>query len=220
MDLIIILLILAIPGIAQLKVMSSYNKYKKVENKMNITGQEVAQKILSNNGLSNVYVVETEGNLSDHYDPTRKVVRLSKDIFHGTSIAAMSIAAHEVGHAIQDKDGYFFMRVRSMIFPVVNIATQFSYIVLVIGIILGALDLVYLGIALTAMGLIFQIVTLPVEFDASRRAKIELEKTYNIEKTEQKGVARMLSAAAMTYVAGVLASALNILRLLMMVRRD
>lgn len=219
-DLIFILAILAIPAIAQFRVSSSYSKYKKQENSLHISGQEVAEKILKNNGLDSIYVVETEGNLTDHYDPTRKVVRLSKDIFHGTSVAALSIAAHEVGHAIQDKDGYFFMRLRSFIFPIVNVATQFSYIILLIGIFLGAIDLIYLGIAFTALGLIFQIVTLPVEFDASARAKKEIEKTFNIDSKEASGVSNMLGAAAMTYVAGVLSSALNIIRLLMMIRND
>lgn len=214
-DLIFILLILLIPAIAQGYVSSSFSKYKKIENKEHLSGQEVAEKILKNNDLNNVYVVETEGSLTDHYDPTRKVVRLSKEIFHGTSIAAMSIAAHEVGHAIQDKENYIFLKIRSFIYPVVNLGTQFSYIVLIIGILLEAMDLIWLGIALTALGLLFQVVTLPVEFDASKRAKIELEKTFNIDEQSKKGVSKMLMSAAMTYVAGVLASALNILRLVM-----
>lgn len=217
-DLVLILVILIVPAIAQIGVSTNYSKYKKKENSIGITGQEVAEKILKNNGLENIYVVETAGNLSDHYDPTRKVVRLSKDIFHGTSIASMAIAAHEVGHAIQDKDAYFFMRVRSMIFPVVNIATQFSYIVIFIGFLLEAMDLIYLGIAMTAIGLLFQVVTLPVEFDASSRAKKELDKTFNLESAEAVGVSKMLWSAAMTYVAGVLSSALNILRLILMAR--
>lgn len=219
-DFIFIILILAIPAIAQIKVTSNYSKYKKIENSLNLSGQEVAEKILSKNGLSNIYVVETEGNLSDHYDSNRKVVRLSKDIFHGTTIASLSIAAHEVGHALQDKDDYFFMRLRSLIYPVVNVGTNFSYIILVLGILLGLADLVYLGIGLTALGLIFQLITLPVEFDASSRAKKELDKIFNIKKSEQQGVSRMLGAAAMTYVAGVLASALNIIRLLLAYGRD
>lgn len=213
-DLMFIILILAIPAFAQFKVSSSYSKYKNIENKEGLCGQEVAEKILRKNGLDNVYVVETNGNLSDHYDPSRKVVRLSKDIFHGTSIASLSIAAHEVGHAIQDKENYFFLKLRSLIYPIVNVGTGLSYFIIVIGILLEALDLIYLGIAFTALGLIFQLITLPVEFDASKRAKEEIDKIFNISTDEAAGVGAMLGAAAMTYVAGVLASALNILRLL------
>lgn len=220
MDLLIILLILLLPLIAQMQVMGSYNKYKKVDNDKGLTGQEVAAEILKKNGLEHVYVVETEGNLSDHYDPSRKVVRLSKDIFHGKSVASMAIAAHEVGHAIQDKEGYVYMRFRAMIFPVVNIATQFSYIVILIGIFLEAMDLVNLGIALTALGLLFQVVTLPVEFDASKRAKSEIITVYGTSDKDNRGIQKMLSAAAMTYVAGVLASALNIIRLILATRSN
>ena len=220
MDLILILIILIIPMIAQGNIMTSYSKYKKLENNKNLSGQEVAQRILKENNLENIYIIETGGNLSDHYDPTRKVVRLSKDIFHGTSVAAMSVAAHEVGHAIQDKEGYSFFRLRSLIFPVVNIGTQFSYIVIFIGFLMQALNLIYLGIALTALGLVFQVITLPVEFDASNRAKKELDKIYNIDESDKVGVSKMLNAAALTYVAGVLASALNIIRLLLAVREN
>ncbi|MFI3260646.1 MAG: zinc metallopeptidase [bacterium] len=220
MDLILILAILSIPAIAQLQVTTSYSKYKNIENEKGLTGQEVAAEILKKNGLEKVYVVETEGNLSDHYDSSRKVVRLSKDIYNGTSIASMAVAAHEVGHAIQDKDGYTFMRIRSAIYPVVNFGTQFSYIILLIGMLLGSMDFVNLGIALTALGLVFQVVTLPVEFDASTRAKKELDSIYQVSKSDELGVKKMLDAAAMTYVAGVLASALNILRLIMATRGD
>ncbi len=219
-DLVLILLILALPLIAQFKVTSSYGKYSKLKNDKSITGQEVAEKILKANGLENVYVVETKGTLSDHYDPKRKVVRLSHDIFHGESVASMAVAAHEVGHAIQDKSGYFYMKIRSLIFPVVNIATQLSYIIIFIGFIAGALDLIYLGIGLTALGLIFQIITLPVEFDASNRAKEELAKLGISTAKDNDGISKMLGAAAMTYVAGVLASALQIVRLLLLADRD
>ncbi len=219
-DLWLFLVILIIPLIAQFKVSSSYNKYSKIKSTKAMSGQEVAEKILKKNGLDNVYVVETKGTLSDHYDPKRKVVRLSHDVFHGESISSMAVAAHEVGHAIQDKEGYFFMKVRSFIFPVVNVATQISYIIIFIGFIAGMLDLVYLGIALTALGLIFQVITLPVEFDASNRARSELAKMGLSNAKDDEGIKKMLGAAAMTYVAGVLASALQIVRLLLLADRD
>ena len=171
MDLILILVILAIPAIAQLRITTTYNRFKKVTNEKGITGQEVARKILDKNGLENIYVVEVPGNLSDHYDPSRKVVRLSREVFNGESVAAMSIAAHECGHAIQDKQGYFFMRVRSAIVPIVRVGTALSYVIILIGIIAQVLNIIYVGIALTALGLLFQLITLPVEFDASKRGK-------------------------------------------------
>lgn len=215
MDFIILLLILIIPAIAQISVTSNYGKYKVVENKQGLSGFEVARKVLDANGLSDIHVVETKGNLTDHYDSTRKVVRLSSDIFHGTTVASMAIAAHECGHAIQDKEGYFFMRVRSFIFPLVKIATSVSYVIIFIGLLLQVLDLIYIGIAFVGMGLLFQLVTLPVEFDASKKAKTEIEKMCITDEYETYGISKMLSAAAMTYVAGVLASALQLLRLIL-----
>ena len=215
MDLILILVILAIPAIAQLRITTTYNRFKKVTNEKGITGQEVARKILDKNGLENIYVVEVPGNLSDHYDPSRKVVRLSREVFNGESVAAMSIAAHECGHAIQDKQVYFFMRVRSAIVPIVRVGTALSYVIILIGIIAQVLNIIYVGIALTALGLLFQLITLPVEFDASKRGKEELKSLKLVSVLEESDVKEVLSAAAMTYVAGVLASALQILRLIM-----
>lgn len=219
MDLLLILLIIFIPLIAQLKITSSYNKYKKIENSKNLTGYDVARKILDNNDLEDIYIVETKGDLTDHYDPTQKVVRLSSDIYHGSSIASLAVAAHECGHAIQDKEAYSFMRLRSLIFPVVNIATNISYFIIFVGFFLQLLDMIYLGISLTCIGLIFQIVTLPVEFDASKRANIKLEEYGLCSSSELEGTKTMLNAAAMTYVAGVLASALQILRLILAANR-
>ena len=171
MDLFILLLIFIIPAIAQMSVSSNYSKYKNEDNETLISGFEVARKILDAHGLNDVHIVEVPGTLSDHYDPSRKVVRLSKDIFHGTSIASSAIAAHECGHAIQDKEGYFYMKFRSLIFPIVRIATQVSYVIIFIGLLLQVLDLIYIGIAFVGLGLIFQLVTLPVEINASKRAK-------------------------------------------------
>lgn len=220
MDLILVILIILIPLIAQIGVSGNYRKYKKVKNTKELTGYDVARKILDENGLGDIYIVETTGELTDHYDPTKKVVRLSSDIYHGKTVAAMSVAAHECGHAVQDKDGYTFMRIRSAIFPIVNVATSISYWIILLGFLFELLDLIYIGIALTCLGLLFQIVTLPVEFDASKRAGVFL-KEYNLAtEDESKGVKKMLGAAAMTYVAGVLASALQILRLILVARNN
>lgn len=216
MDLIIFILMLAIPAIAQFLVTSSYSKYKNIENEANISGFEVARKILDNNDLKDIYIVEVNGNLTDHYDPKRKVVRLSKEVFHGSSVAALSIAAHECGHAIQDKVGYTYMRIRSLIFPVVHFATGISYFIIFLGLVMESMNMIWLGILLVGTGLIFQIVTLPVEIDASKRAKKEIENLELANSEEQEGVSKMLSAAASTYLAGVLSSALEILRLVLM----
>ena len=220
MDLILAIIVILIPLIAQIGVSSNYQKYKRVKNTKELTGYDVARKILDENGLGDIYIVETKGELTDHYDPTKRVVRLSSDIYHGKTVAAMSVAAHECGHAIQDKEGYTFMRIRSAIFPIVNVATSISYWIILLGFLFELLDLIYIGIALTCLGLLFQIVTLPVEFDASKRAGVFL-KEYNLAtEDESKGVKKMLGAAAMTYVAGVLASALQILRLILVARNN
>lgn len=220
MDLILAIIVILIPLIAQIGVSSNYQKYKRVKNTKELTGYDVARKILDENGLGDIYIVETRGELTDHYDPTKKVVRLSSDIYHGKTIAAMSVAAHECGHAVQDKEGYTFMRIRSAIFPIVNVATSISYWIILLGFLFELLDLIYIGIALTCLGLLFQIVALPVEFDASKRAGVFL-KEYNLAtEDESKGVKKMLGAAAMTYVAGVLASALQILRLILVARNN
>ncbi len=222
MDLLIILAIFAIPTIAQLSISNNYRKYSMLENKKKISGFEVARKILDKYDLKNVHIVEVRGNLTDHYDPNRQVVRLSTNIFHGTSIAALAVAAHECGHAIQDKEGYLFLRFRNLIFPIVHFTSYFAYIILIIGLLTEGLGLFSLGIALVAIGLLFQLITLPVEFNASARAKEEITKLKLATEKESEGVAKMLTSAAFTYVAGVLSSILELLRLILLFsnRRD
>lgn len=220
MELILFILIIILPLIADIFVKINYSINLKKENSKGLSGAEVARKILDKNGLSNIYVVATNGYLTDHYDPKRKVIRLSKDVYEGSSVSSMAIAAHECGHAIQDKEGYLFLRLRSLIFPVVNIATSISYYIILIGFIFEMLDLVYIGIGLTTLGLLFQIITLPVEFNASKRAEKELG-TMNLADNEEKsGVKKVLVSAALTYVAGVLTSALQILRLILIASSD
>lgn len=201
---------------AQIYVTTSYNRFKKQKTKKGLSGFEVARKILDNNGLNDVHIVEIKGNLTDHYDPKRKVVRLSTEIFNGTSIAANSVAAHEVGHAIQDKDGYKFMRIRASLVPIVNFCSKIGYVVLVIGFIASALNIIYTGIFLLATMLLFQLITLPVEFNASSRAKIQLEKMDVLNDSEKIDSKTMLTAAALTYVASLVTTLLQILRLILM----
>ena len=219
-DIFLYLLIIIIPLIAQINIGINYRRYKNVKNNKGISGFEVARKILDSNGLEDIYVVETSGELTDHYDPTRRVIKLSKDIFHGTSVAAISVAAHECGHAIQDKDGYVFMRIRSFLVPLVNLVSTFSWIVILIGMIAQLFNVFVLGIVLISVGLLFQIVTLPVEFDASKRGKELLRNLNIVEDEESTGVSKMLKSAAMTYVASVLTSVLEIIRLIIIFRSD
>ncbi len=217
MDYIILyLLILIIPMLAQININSNYSKYKQVKNKKSLTGFEVAREILDRNGLKNMYVVETSGVLTDHYDPSNKVIRLSSDIFHGTSIAAASVAAHECGHAIQDKENYSWYQLRARLVPVVNFITYSAYIFFFISVLLQVFSLVGLSIVMVLASLLFQIVTLPVEFDASKRGLEKLEEYELLDDNEHDGALKVLKAAAMTYVASVLSSILNLIRLIML----
>lgn len=206
---------------AQFYLNSKYNKYSKINCKSDLSGVEVARKILDENGLTDVHVTEVKGMLSDHYDPRRKVVRLSSDIFHGTSIASVSVAAHECGHAIQHKEGYFFIKLRGILVPFVNFSSNFGYIAIMIGLIFGFMDLAWGGFGLLLMILIFQLVTLPTEFNASSRAREQLSKLQIIDDYELDGSRKMLNAAALTYVASLASTLLELLRMaLIIARRD
>jgi len=208
--------------IAQIYVNNSYNKYKYQSLQKRTTGAEVARKILDKNGLENIKIVEIKGNLTDHYDPSKKVVSLSSDIYSGDTIAAASVAAHECGHAIQHKNGYLFLKIRSAIVPFVNFSTKIGYLVVVIGIIFGFSKLAIIGLILLLAMLLFQLVTLPVEFDASKRAKKQLTSLNIISDNELSDSKTMLNAAALTYVASLITTLLQILRLALIVfgRRD
>lgn len=203
--------------IADILLQTRYRKYKKIKVASNITGAEAARQILQSHGLDKVYVVETKGQLTDHYDPSQKVVRLSTDIYHGNTIAAVSVAAHECGHAIQDKEGYALLRIRAGLVPFVNFSTRFGYIAVFIGLIFGAFNLAWIGIGLLMFILLFQLVTLPVEIDASERAKKFLQKENIITTKEKDGATQMLGAAALTYVAALLSSIADLLRLVLIV---
>lgn len=207
--------------VAQMYVNSKYNLFRKVKIKKDLTGQEVARIILDNNGLTDIYVTEVKGLLSDHYDSNRKVIRLSHEVFHGSTVSSVSVAAHEVGHAIQDREGYKLIKVRGAIMPFVNFSSKFGYIAIVAGLIFGFFELAWAGIGLLLVILIFQLITLPVEFDASKRALLELEEHEILDKSEVSDSQVMLKAAALTYVAGVAATLLEILRMaLIIIGRD
>lgn len=203
---------------AQNRINNAYRRYSKKINHQKISGVEVARKILDANGLNDLYVVEVKGELTDHYDPNSKVVRLSHNIFHGETIAAMAVAAHECGHAIQDKDGYRPMRIRSILVPIVNFISYVGYFVSIISLLAGITGYLKVGIIMILATLLFQLVTLPVEFNASKRALIQLEKLGLIESKEKESIKDMLASAALTYVASFINSVLNLLRLIIMYR--
>ncbi len=204
---------------AQAKVSGTYNKYKKVKLTKDIDGREAARLILEKNNLD-IYVVETPGELTDHYDPSRRVIKLSPSIFRENTVAAVAVAAHECGHAIQDKDGYTFMRIRTALVPVVNFINYAGYIAMFISIFAGAMQYFMIGILIVTATLLFQFITLPVELDASKRALIQLEELKIVSKDELPQAKEVLNAAAMTYIAGVLASLLQLIRLILLFNRD
>jgi Zn-dependent membrane protease YugP len=208
-------LIIIIPLWAQMKVKSAYKKYSKVAASSGMTGAQVARKILDDNGLYQVGVEETPGVLSDHYDPRSKTVRLSTNNYHGNSIAGAAVAAHEVGHAMQDQEEYAFLRFRHALVPVANIGSNFSWILILVGIFASMSGLVLLGIVFMAAAVVFQLVTLPVEFDASNRAMNQIVSAGIIRNDEERETRKVLNAAALTYVAAALVAVLELVRLVL-----
>lgn len=204
---------------AQVYVNSSYKKYRRIRNKNGITGSDAARTFLDRHGMSNVKVGCVKGTLSDHYDPRSKTVNLSREIYSGTSIAAVSVACHECGHALQDKTGYTFMRIRASLVPVTRFASFAGYVAIMLGAFLGAIGAIWFGILCEVAILLFQIVTLPVEFDASKRALNEMNNLGFFDKQEMRYGKSMLTAAALTYVASVAATLIQILRLVLMFTR-
>lgn len=219
-DIILLLLIILLPLLAQIYISVSYGKYSKIKNTKGMNGYDTARKILDANGLNDLLIIETGGNLTDHYDPKRKVIRLSKGIYGVDSIAASAVAAHECGHALQDKDGYFFLKFRTLIFPIVSFLSRISYIVIILGFFFELVNLLWFGIIAVGAGVLFQFVTLPVEINASRRALKQLEELNLIGSDDElRGAKKVLRAAALTYVAGALAELLQLIRLLNIVDR-
>ena len=205
-----------IPGIlfmlwAQNKVKGNYGKYSKVRNEQGITGAQTARRVLDSAGLFNVPVEAIPGELTDHYDPRKRVLRLSQAVYSQPSVAAMGIAAHEAGHAIQHAKAYAPLQVRTAIVPAVGIGSNFGFIIIIAGMFLQNPAIAWVGVALFALATVFALVTLPVEFDASRRAKQALASAGLVNVEEGRGVANVLNAAAWTYVAGFAASLLTLL---------
>lgn len=216
----LIIIAMIISGSAQMYINHWYNKTKKIKTAKGMNGQQTARKILDKNDLKDVGINEVAGTLSDHYDPAKKTVNLSNDIYETDSIASISVAAHECGHAIQDKNGYFFLRLRRGMVPFVNLASKLGYVAILIGIFFSIFGLLKIGILLEIVILVFQLITLPVEFDASSRALKKIEEYGIVTKDELKYCKSMLRSAALTYVAGVTASLLQVLRLVLILRRN
>lgn len=220
-------MLLLIPGIilafyAQMKVQSTYQKYSEIPATNGRTGKDIAEIILRQNGINDVRVEMGQGFLSDHYDPMKKVIRLSPGNFQEPTVSGVAVAAHEVGHAIQHAQGYAPLQFRTAIFPLANIGTSLSWVFILAGLLflpglkLGGVSLLDVGIVLFSFGVLFQLVTLPVEFDASKRALVQLNNLGLVAPREQEGAKKVLDAAALTYVAAATAAILQLARLLIL----
>ena len=206
--------------IAQGIVTSSFAKYSKVFSSRGVTGYMAARMILDANGLQNVNIERVAGKLTDHYDPRRNCIRLSESVFDSASVGAIGVAAHEAGHAVQYATGYVPIKIRSAIIPMTNIGSTLAFPLVLIGIALSFPGLAYLGVAVFGLAVFFQLVTLPVEFNASRRAIAELTIRGTLSADELKGAQKVLTAAALTYIAALAVSLGNFLRLLSIANRS
>ncbi|MGF1458919.1 MAG: zinc metallopeptidase [Leptolyngbyaceae cyanobacterium] len=209
-------LLLMVPGMlltlwAQNKVKGTYRRYSQVPSTMGMTGAQVARTILSKMGVQGVSVEQVAGELTDHYDPSAKAVRLSQGIYNSTSLAAAAVAAHECGHVLQDVDDYKFMNLRASLVPAVNLGSRLGPILIIAGLILNFIGLAWLGIIFFAAVLLFHLVTLPVEFDASKRALRLIDEYGILQGEENRGARAVLQAAAFTYVATAFYALLNLL---------
>jgi Zn-dependent membrane protease YugP len=203
---------IALMGFASWYVRHAYNKWSQVRATSGLTGHQAAQRLISTGSLYGVQVQGTAGQLTDHYDPRNKTLFLSEGVARSPSVAAVAISAHELGHALQDAEDYFPMRIRSMLVPAVNIGSNLGWILIVIGLILRMTEVAWIGVAVFSAGALFALATLPVEFNASARAKQLLYQTGIIQtEEEQRGVNQVLNAAALTYVAGLITAVMQLL---------
>ena len=212
---ILLIPVLVLTIYAQVKVSSSFNRYSQVRNRRGVTGAQAAYEVLRANGVYDVAIRPCNGKLTDHYDPRDNTIYLSQPVYNAATVAAVGVAAHEAGHAVQYAMGYGPVKVRSAIIPVTQFGSQFAFIALMLGLVLYSQPLFLVGIALFGMTTLFQLVTLPVEFDASARALETIDSTYLLEQDERKGAKKVLTAAALTYVAALLMSLLQLLRYLL-----
>lgn len=209
-------LIIAVPILIQVYLKKTYKKHSTIPASSGLTGAEAARKVLDENGLYNVTIEPIAGRLTDHYDPRAKAVRLSEDNYYGSSISSVSVATHEVGHAIQDAEDYAFLRFRHALVPVASFGSNISMFLIIAGIIFQATSMFLLGIVFFAAAVLFQVVTLPVEFNASSRALGAMVGSGIIRNNEEGGARKVLNAAALTYVAATVVAVLELLRMIMM----
>ncbi len=207
----LVLVSLAIMVAAQIGVKSSYAKYARIANSRGLTGRDAAELVLRSGGVTDVQIASVSGRLTDHYDPRQKVIRLSEGVYGANTIAAVGIAAHEAGHALQHAQGYSPLKLRNAIIPLSNYGPSIGILLLVIGAMLNFEGLIWAGLILFSFAFLFQLVTLPVEFNASRRAMAAIRESAMLNEQEQKGAASVLRAAAMTYVAAMLQSFMTLL---------
>lgn len=203
--------VLILSVFASWRVKSAFKKYSKIGSQSRMTGAQVAEAILRRNGLSHVGVSEARGFLSDHYDPSKKVVKLSPNVYNSNSVAAVGVAAHETGHAVQHAKAYGPLTLRNMMVPVASIGSNFAWIIIIAGFLLNTLGLVKIGIVLFSAVVVFQLITLPVEFNASSRAKLMLQEYGLVSQSDVRGVNKVLNAAAMTYVAAAASAIMTLL---------
>lgn len=209
---------------ASSKVKSTFNYYSNEYSRKNETGASIARKVLDEHGLSHIRIEKVRGNLTDHYDPKNNVIRLSDGVYSSTSVAALGVALHEVGHAIQYKEGYFPIKLRNAIIPITNLSSRLAMPLIIIGVLLSSLGegysvVAYIGVALFGVAVLFQLITLPVEYNASNRAIKQLESSYVLDSIELEGAKKVLSAAALTYVASLAVALSQFMYLLRLVGR-
>ena len=217
-------ILLLIPGLllglwAQARVKSAFEKYSKVPTQRGMSASQAVSRMLSQEGAGHVRIESTQGTLTDHFDPRTDTLRLSQGVYASSSVAALGIAAHEAGHALQKQENYPFLALRTMMVPVVNIGSQLAWPIFFLGIIVSWEPLQIAGIVLFALVVLFSLITLPVEFDASRRAMRMLVSTGYLTQSEEKGARAVLNAAAMTYVASFVSALMQLVRLVLIARR-
>ena len=207
-----------ISGAASLAVRAAFNRYSQVASRRGITGAQAAQTLLQRAGIDDVTIIPTDGDLSDHYNPSNRQLALSENVYNSSSVAAIGIACHEAGHAIQHAEKYAFLGMRTALVPLAGIGSSLGYVVMLVGLLMSKTPLLLVGAALFSLVLLFQVITLPVEFDASARAKHLVLEAGIVDPDEREGIDRVLNAAALTYVAAVISSMLTLLYFFMRAR--
>ena len=207
-----------ISGAASLAVRAAFNRYSQVASRRGITGAQAAQTLLQRAGIDDVTIIPTDGDLSDHYNPSNRQLALSENVYHSSSVAAIGIACHEAGHAIQHAEKYAVLGMRTALVPLAGIGSSLGYVVMLVGLLMSMTPLLMVGAALFSLVLLFQVITLPVEFDASSRAKHLVLEAGIVDPDEREGIDRVLNAAALTYVAAVISSMLTLLYFFMRAR--